>query len=432
MSDAPAAAEEANGAQLRASNYARAGLILATLALFVSEHLVHYAMGLMAVLGVIDALRDRRALREWRSRQLLILFGLLWVPMLCAYPGAVAPDHTLHTVLPYLHLLPAAYFMMRACTDIDVRRLVTTGAAMLVGFVAFDAFVQLIWHTDLFGYPYDRGVLKGVFYPKQRLGLFLAVFAPLYVDVVLRWCRDQPRLWLLLVPLVVVVLLSLKRSAWIMLAFGLLAYLLLHLRLRPWSWSGRRLAQCGLLVLLAGSLAVLNPSLRARLTATTGLFSTQAADIDAATAYRLTLWRTGVHIFADHWLTGIGPRGFRHVYAEYAPADDFWVKRIGHGQTHPHQFLLEIAIETGVIGLVAFTLFYGMLLRLLSRPTWGRVAPVWLLSATVAWLPLNAHLAFYGAYWSSLAWFMVAVGLAELRPPDLATPENAPATAPAG
>lgn len=410
-------AEQSVGAEPRASDYARVGLILATLTLFVSEHLVHYAMGLMALLGVIDALRDLRALREWRARQLLTLFGLVWLPMVAATPGAFAPEHSVRTVLPYLHLLPAAYFVMRTCTDLAVQRMVTTGAAMLIGFVAFDAFVQLIWHTDLFGYPYDRGVLQGVFYPKQRLGLFLAVFAPLYVDAVLRWCRVNPRLWLLLVPLVVVVLMSLKRSAWIMLVFGLLAYVLPQLRAQRWSWHSRRLLQFSLFVLLAASLAITNPTLRGRLLATSGLFSTQAADIDAATAYRLTLWRTGVDIFADHWLTGIGPRGFRHIYTQYARADDFWVKRIGHGQTHPHQFLLEVAIETGALGLLAFAVFYATLWRLLCRPRTGGVASVWMLSATVAWLPLNAHLAFYGAYWSSLAWLMVAVGLTEVRPP---------------
>lgn len=79
--------------------------------------------------------------------------------------------------------------------------------------------------------------------------------------------------------------------------------------------------------------------------------------------------------------------------------------------------MLEIAIETGLIGVAAFIVFYGLLLRLLMRPTLGRVVPVWLLGAAVAWLPLNAHLAFYGAYWSTLAWLLLAVGLAEARPP---------------
>ena len=172
----------------------------------------------------------------------------------------------------------------------------------------------------------------------------------------------------------------------------------------------------------------MNPTLRTRLHDTSGLFSSNAQAIDAATAYRLTLWRTGARIFADHWLTGIGPRGFRHIYADYAAPDDFWIKRIGSGQTHPHQFMLEIAIESGVIGLAAFIAFYVLLLRLLSRPTTGRVVPVWLLGAAVAWLPLNAHLAFYGAYWSTLAWLLLAVGLAETRVPVARHQAAVPAT----
>ncbi|MBK6660578.1 MAG: hypothetical protein IPG43_21670 [Proteobacteria bacterium] len=116
MNDLPPAG--APGYAQRASSHAKAGLILATLTLFVSQHLVHYALGLMAVLGVIDAVRHPSALREWRSRQLLWLFALLWLPMVIACVDAVAPSHTLRTVLPYLHLLPASYFILRACADV--------------------------------------------------------------------------------------------------------------------------------------------------------------------------------------------------------------------------------------------------------------------------------------------------------------------------
>lgn len=418
MNDTPPAAEPGFGDAQRASSYVKAGLILATLTLFVSEHLVHYALGSMAVLGVLDAVRHPAALRTWRTRQLLLLFALLWLPMMIASVNAVAPAHTWRTVLPYLHLLPASYFVMRACADVDVQRLVTVGAAVLVAFVVLDAFVQLLWHRDLFGYPYDRNVLKGVFYPKQRLGLVLAVFAPLYLDGVLCGCRRYPWLWLLLLPMVVIILVSLKRSAWLMLAFGLCVYVLLYARQRASAWTGRRLAQWAMALVLAAALASLNPSLRARLHETSGLFSSDVQAIDAASGYRLTLWRTGARIFADHWLTGIGPRGYRHVYGDYAAKDDFWIKRIGGGQTHPHQFMLEVAIETGIVGLLAFLLFYARVVALLARPTVGRVAPVWLLGAAVAWLPLNAHLAFYGAYWASLAWLLLAVGLAEAREPE--------------
>ncbi len=77
MNDTSPAAEALISAEQRASSYAKAGLILATLTLFVSEHLVHYAMGLMALLGVIDAVRHPAALREWHARQLLLAIILV-------------------------------------------------------------------------------------------------------------------------------------------------------------------------------------------------------------------------------------------------------------------------------------------------------------------------------------------------------------------
>ena len=398
---------------------ARAALILATLALFVSEHYVHYAMGAMALLGVVDLARHREDLRDPTARALGLLFALLWLPMAIAWPGAADRAHSGEVVWPYLHLLPAAWFVTRSCLDPAVRRLVTQGAALLVAFMAIDALIQFVWHVDLFGYPYKRGVLKGLFYPKQRLGLFLAVLAPLYVDTVLNWCRRHAWLWLLLVPMVVAVLMSQKRSAWIMLVFGALFHGLLWARRRRAHGARPRLLLATLLLGLALGLAALNPALRARLVDTSGVFSTDAATFDKASAYRLTLWRTGVRIFADHWLTGVGPRGFRHVYADYAPPDDFWLKRTGQGQTHPHQLMLEIAIETGVIGLAAFVAFYVLLLRRLLRAAPRDDMPVWLMATAVAWLPLNAHLAFYGAYWTALAWLTLAVGLAETRGADL-------------
>ena len=124
-------------------------------------------------------------------------------------------------MLLYLHFLPAAFFVMRACARPAVFRLVTQGVVILVVCIGLDAFAHLIWQRNLLGYPYDGRVLKGVFHPKQRLGLFLAVFAPLAIEIVRHWSREFPRLWLLYLPFAIVLLMSLKRSAWLMLAVGL-------------------------------------------------------------------------------------------------------------------------------------------------------------------------------------------------------------------
>lgn len=409
--------------------YLRVGLILLALGAFAVAELVHYPVALMSLWGLLDAVRAPR--RTWhapRARLLAGLFALLWLPMAMAWFGAVNPARSGETVLLYLHFLPAAWFVVVTCRDAHALRLVTAGAAGLILFATFDAFVQLIWKVDLFGHPYEQGMLKGVFHPKQRLGLFLAVFAPLTVDAVLRWCRQYPQLWLLLLPLVVVILMSLKRSAWLMLAVGMLAYAWLRLRHERRALSRTRLVQLAVVIVLAGATVASSPSLQHRLEASSGLFRAERAAIDAASGYRLTLWQTGLAMFEAHWLTGVGPRGYRDAYRAHAAADDFWIARHGAGQTHPHLLLLEVAAECGVVGLAGFAVFYVLLWRLLRRRQIGHAVPVWLLGAAVAWFPLNAHLAFYGSYWATLGWLMLGAGLAGVRM-DGDDPELAAASA---
>ena len=73
--------------------------------------------------------------------------------------------------------------------------------------------------------------------------------------------------------------------------------------------------------------------------------------------------------------------------------------------------VLEVLIETGIIGFVG----YILMLLILARVMWRRrladpTSSAYLMVAVVAWFPLNAHLAFYGSYWSSIAWIMIALG----------------------
>ena len=406
-----------SSAALLAGNYFKAGLILLTLSLFATAHLVHYAMGLMALAGMIEFVRRPSARCDGANKNLLLLFLLIWLPMVAALPGAVAPAHSRVTVTAYLHYLPAAYFVMSACADVGVRRLVTHGAALLITFVALDAFAQLIWHRDLFGFPYEGGSLRGVFYPKQRLGLLLGVFAALHIEVVLQWCRRYAGIWILLVPLAIVIVMSLKRAAWIMLVLGLVSYFVLRWqhgsRWRPRNW----LIAMAIVVVCASAVAI-NPTLQARLIETSGLFSRNSHSIDSATAYRWSLWQTGSAMVRDHWLLGIGPRGFRHAYKTYAAPNDFWILLNGHGQTHPHLFLLEVLIETGAVGLAGLLVFFLILLRTLFRADRSQSIPVWLLGAVIASFPLNAHMAFYSAYWSTLVWLLLGVGVAEVYAPE--------------
>src|SRR5690606_13036261 len=138
--------------------------------------------------------------------------------------------------------------------------------------------------------------------PKQRLGLFLAVFAPLCIEVVRYWSGRFPRLWLLYVPMGIVILMSLKRSAWLMLAVGLGALAVLRRR-GGRQRSTRRLA---LQLVLVGAVVFgavfASPALRSQFATVAGLVSGDAASFDRASSYRLSLWRTGASMFGDNWI----------------------------------------------------------------------------------------------------------------------------------
>jgi O-antigen ligase len=393
---------------------AKAALILCSFALFATENLVHYPVALMSLIGLAQIVSRPRDCLAGQSRTLIILFCLIWLPMLIASIDAFEFERAAETTALYFHFLPAAFFVLGACRDRDVLRLVTAGTAILVIFVGFDAFAQLIWRVDLFGYPYDDEILRGVFYPKQRLGLFLAAFAPLYVDAVIRWCRYQPRLWFLLVPLVIVILMTLKRSAWVMLFVGMAGYLALYVRINRKRVRDLPILPVTIIVVIAVITVSINPALEQRVKSTAGVFSADQAVVEEATAYRLPLWRTGAAILAENWITGIGPRGFRHAYAIYADDADFWLQRKAAGQTHPHLLILEVAIESGLLGVAGLIGVYVLLGRELLRARPPPELPVWLLCCFVAWFPLNVHLAFYGSYWSTFAWLLIPLGLASV------------------
>lgn len=409
------------------ADYFNASLILATFATFAAENLMHYPIALMSLLGVVGLIRESRWRRNPGVRFVSILFACIWLPMAVAQFDAANFDRSLKTTLLYLHFLPAACYIVVVCAREQVLRLVTTGVAVLLLVVVFDAFAQLIWRVDLFGYPYDGNILMGLFYPKQRMGLFLGVFAPMFFHVIGTWSRRYPAVWIVLLPTIIVILMSLKRSGWAMLLIGFVVYIALRQRRSMKIFTAANGAGALVLVAVLGLVLGFHPPLQQQVQRTVGIFSADVSQIDRATSYRVTLWRTGLQIIADNPVNGVGPRGFRKVYKDYAAADDFWLARGTQGQTHPHLLIMEVAVETGMIGVLGLLLFLWLLWRHLWRQA-GAGLPLWLLVAAVAWFPLNMHLAFYGSYWTSFVWMLIAIGVAESLPqrrhrdPQSATP----------
>lgn len=387
-------------------------LILSAFVLLSTHHLVHYPIAVMSLLGIYQLLRHRGVgLNSDDARSLLMIFACIWLPMLLALPDAAAAERTNKTVLSYLHFLPAGLYIVAVMRQETTRRLIVAGVLALLVFWCLDALLQLGTGKDLFGRMRDGPVLTGVFH-KQRLGLVLALFTPLILIAIYRLAERRKLAWLLLIPVLVVILFSLKRTAWVMFALAVLlffVYLILSQRVR---WK-HIVAPIAITAICTLGVVSLSPIVGWRADSASVLLNPSAAALDEAIGGRWTLWRTACEIWRGNWLNGIGPRGYRYVYRDYAEAGDFWIERGASGQTHPHLMLLEVMAEAGIIGLAGYLAALVIILRMFIRAARDNSHSVgWFAVALVAWFPLNAHLAFYGSYWSSIAWLGLSVALA--------------------
>ena len=380
-----------------------------------TEHLFHYPVAILCLLGIfrwgIHCYSARTPLMPGKDVKLVVgLFSCVFLPMLLSLSDAFNLSHAAKTTFSYLHFLPAALYVAVVCRPPESRLFLVKIMAVLLGVLVVDALLQFATGTNLLGYPRDSAVLTGMFDANQRLGLVLALFLPLVLyglHHTLRWGAWR---WLAVIPFAMVVLLSLKRSAWVMLVVGAVLYLVFFVRLSTISLRSKILVPISALA-LAITVGYFVPSVGKTIQTTVGALSTDFETLDIASSRRLTLWNTGKNIAHAHPINGVGPRGYRYAYKHYAEEGDFWIKQNGKGQTHPHLMGLEVLTETGLIGICGLLLFFFLLIQnMMRRAQSDSLGVIWLALAFVAWFPLNTHLAFYGSYWSTFAWLFIGVG----------------------
>jgi hypothetical protein len=87
---------------------------------------------------------------------------------------------------------------------------------------------------------------------------------------------------------------------------------------------------------------------------------------DPTSNERVLMWRSGMAMARDHWLTGVGPAQVKRVYPDYAAAE---VTHKSRG--HLHNTPIQILVERGILGLAAwlwlFAAFFVHAARVLRR-----------------------------------------------------------------
>lgn len=382
-------------------------LLLLTMWLFVSKSLYNVPVAIMAIIGFWRAIRSpRRIFSDPAVRVYTALFLGLWLPLLISFPDAVNIGHSARTVFPYLRFLFLGIYVLGERSNLELFPRLRLATFWIATIWAFDATLQYLTGANLFGYPYEPGHITGMFYPDNTITHLLAALSPLYFDAIRAYSRKHAAAWLLVLPLFTVVLLGGRRAAWIMLAISVSGYLYFMYRYTD-TWKTSRnymLIAAFASVSMLALLIYTNKPLQDRLTTTAGLFSLDYELTNTATARRLPIWETSLAIIQSNWINGIGPRGFRHVYQQYSTEDNYFHEI---GTTHPHQLLLEVLTETGLIGLVGLLGFiYVFCKYFLTGSRLPQVYPS-ILSILIIMFPFSTNLAFYGSYWSSVIWWFL-------------------------
>ncbi len=393
-------------------------LILLAIIGFVSKSFYNYPITLMAILGFYKLLVSPKIIVQDQALKLFSFsFLCLWLPLLISLPDAVNLEHSAHTVFPYLRFFFAGIFIINEISKDDrIFRLIIYSIFYIVSFWCIDASIQFFLGYDLFGYPYDPFYgITGMFYPKNKIAHICSILSVFCFIVVFIYRRKYKWQTSLLIPLFFVVLISGRRAAWAMLALssiGFFVYLYIN------SVNKKQIIKFTAIItfivaLILSSTIIFNKTTNIRFKNTLGLFSTDFKTFDAATAGRLSLWKAGYAMFKSNPINGIGPRGYRHVFHDYALEDNLWYT--DPPQTHPHLLLLEILVETGVIGLIGYIfLLYLLLKDIFTRSRLKPEIPL-LLPVFVALFPLNAHMAFYGSIWSSMIWLLLSLHFANSK-----------------
>lgn len=149
-------------------------------------------------------------------------------------------------------------------------------------------------------------------------------------------------------------------------------------------------------VVLAGGLSLVPPSLVQRfgdfvpylgLGDVRGL---EITDANFAVLERMAHWQAALGMWTDHPWLGVGIGNYEVVYSSYALP--LWPLPLGHA----HNYYLNIAAETGVLGLAAYLFLWGTALLMAWRG--ARHASGWSLGIALAVLGMLVHLAVHNLF----------------------------------
>ncbi len=237
--------------------------------------------------------------------------------------------------------------------------------------VLFDSYYQFFFETSLSGFDKPKLRLTGPFGDRQIVGSFIARILPLYLFLTYYlYEKFSLKILFFISLLTILVLISGERTSFFALTFFIFAsYFLFNKNII-------NIFKFSLVYLFLGTIIILsNSSLKERIINQTleGFGIKQYLSTDGSKEYFENKPNRGFYIFSrahevhyltslkmfkDNYFLGVGPNMFRKKCSD----KNFFIEA-SSCTTHPHNFLIQLLGETGIIG----ALFYFFVLFLLLK-----------------------------------------------------------------
>jgi len=356
----------------------------------------------------------RSAEHRQRIRRVSVIvipvFLCFWLPIVASSFDSFMPQKSWGSSIAALRYLAAALSMAVLLRANSARWRVIRWTSFLLIFWAVDGFVQLIFGNDLFGIAMHPDRLNAMFLKKyQFFGPTLAMLSPLLLEHARRHWPAWA--WVGSFTLTLgAILIAGMRAGWLVMGLVLAIYIWLMYRR-----DNRELRKASLsipvfvITAIIGSYLV-SPLFQARLDQSLALQQGSQAALNAASSYRVPIFKTSLVMFSEHPINGVGVRAFPKAYMEYAEEGDIHIQRSGgkSGGIHAHNLVLEVMADTGTIGLLGMCAGFVLILRFWRsmKPARRNEAFPFALALVLMLFPLNSHFALYGTYMSSLIWIL--------------------------
>jgi len=338
------------------------------------------------------------------------LFLCFWLPMLFSSFDSFLPQKSWIQSIAALRFLAAALSMSVLLNADSARWRVLRWTSFILLFWAIDGFVQLVFGSDLLGIPMHPDRLNALFHKQyQFYGPTLAILSPILLEYARR--RWPAWAWVTAFTLTLgAVLIAGMRAGWLLMGLVVVVYMWLmwkreNIKLRKISFAIPVLV----IATIIGSYLI-SPLFQARVEQSLTVSQGSQAALNAASTYRVPIFKASMVMFREHPINGVGVRAFPIAYLTYAPADDIHIQRSGgkSGASHAHNLILEVMADTGSIGVLGLLIGFVLALRfwLGLSPAKRYEAFPFALSLGLLLFPLNSYFALYGTYLSSLIWVL--------------------------